>query len=53
LVNYSIDNQTTYYYLNITILPTGSGAVNLTPSGSVYVAGTTVTLKAVANSGVL
>jgi len=51
LVNYPIDNQTTYYYLNITISPTGSGVVNLTPSGGVYVAGTTVTLKAVANSG--
>jgi hypothetical protein len=35
----------------VNISPQGSGSVSLNPSGGVYVAGTTVTLTAVANSG--
>jgi len=38
------------YTLTININPSGAGSVTLNPSGGVYVAGTTVTLTAVANS---
>jgi endo-1,4-beta-xylanase len=39
------------YSLTVNINPSGAGSVTLNPSGGVYVAGTTVTLTAVANSG--
>jgi uncharacterized repeat protein (TIGR02543 family) len=39
------------YTLTVNINPSGAGSVTLNPSGGVYVAGTTVTLTAVANSG--
>jgi len=39
------------YSLTVNINPQGAGSVTLNPSGGVYVAGTTVTLTAVANSG--
>jgi pectate lyase len=41
----------TTYTLTVNINPSGAGSVTLNPSGGVYVAGTTVTLTAVANSG--
>ncbi|MEM0373965.1 MAG: DUF6055 domain-containing protein, partial [Sulfolobales archaeon] len=40
-----------YYTLTVNINPQGAGSVSLNPSGGVYVAGTTVTLTAQANSG--
>jgi rhamnogalacturonan endolyase len=43
--------NTIYYTLTVNINPSGAGSVTLNPSGGVYVAGTTVTLTAVANSG--
>ena len=39
------------YSLTVNINPSGAGSVTLNSSGGVYVAGTTVTLTAVANSG--
>jgi endo-1,4-beta-xylanase len=39
------------YSLTVNINPSGAGSVKLNPSGGVYVAGTTVPLTAVANSG--
>ncbi|MEM5878574.1 MAG: Ig-like domain-containing protein, partial [Candidatus Aenigmatarchaeota archaeon] len=42
---------TTTYQLTVNINPEGAGSVSLNPSGGVYVAGTTVTLTAQANSG--
>jgi hypothetical protein len=39
------------YTLTVNINPSGAGSVTLNPSGGVYVAGTTVTLTAVASSG--
>jgi len=39
------------YTLTVNINPSGAGSITLNPSGGVYVAGTTVTLTAVANSG--
>ena len=47
------EDTTTYYILNVSVLPSNSGRVELMPlsSDGRYVAGTTVTLRAVANSG--
>jgi len=45
---YAIKQQFT---LTTAVSPTGSGSVTLTPSGGTYDAGTTVSVRAVANSG--
>lgn len=39
------------YSLNVNINPVGAGIVSLNPSGGYYIAGTTVTLTALPNSG--
>ncbi|MEM1561348.1 MAG: glycoside hydrolase, partial [Ignisphaera sp.] len=41
----------TTYNLTTSVNPSGAGSVSLNPSGGVYVAGTTVTVTAVSNSG--
>ncbi len=39
------------YTLSALISPTGSGSITLSPQGGTYIAGTTVTITAVANNG--
>jgi hypothetical protein len=48
---YKTSQQPTIYSLSVNINPQGAGSVTLNPSGGTYIAGTTVTLTAVANSG--
>ncbi|MEN3039826.1 MAG: Ig-like domain-containing protein, partial [Candidatus Kryptonium sp.] len=47
----NVNNVVTNYTLTVNIVPQGAGNVNLVPSGGVYVAGSTVTLTALANEG--
>ncbi len=48
---YKTSQQPTIYSLAVNINPQGAGSVTLNPSGGTYIAGTTVTLTAVANNG--